>query len=54
MATSGRPLDEREREQIRKLRQQGVSVRETAKRVGVCTRTVQAHSKSGQAVDIGR
>lgn len=44
MATSGRKLDSRTQEQIQRLRSNGVSVRETAKRVMVSTRTVQVYT----------
>lgn len=51
MATSGKPLDQRTSQAIRDLRQRGVSVRETAKRLSVSTRTVQVHQRCGKRND---
>ena len=45
MATSGKPLDNQTRQQIVRLREQGVSVRETAKATMTSTRTVQKHTR---------
>lgn len=49
MATSGRKLDSATVEQIRRLRERGVSVRETAKAVRVSPVTVQKISRIGLA-----
>lgn len=49
MATSGRRIDDRDRERIIRLREQGVSVRETARRELVSPATVQKIWKSGLA-----
>lgn len=45
MATSGKPLDDRDRERIRKLREQGVSVRQVAGIMSVSPTTVQKVTK---------
>ena len=37
----GKPIDEQTRKQIEKLRDRGVSIRETAKAAGVSAMTVQ-------------
>ena len=41
MATSGKSIDDRDRERIRKLREQGVSVRQVASAMLVSPTTVQ-------------
>jgi DNA invertase Pin-like site-specific DNA recombinase len=41
MATSGRPVDNQTRQQIQRLRENGVSVRETARAARVSAPTVQ-------------
>lgn len=41
MATSGREMDERDRERIRKMREQGVPVRKVAAAMLVSPTTVQ-------------
>ena len=45
MATPGKSIDQRTREQIERLRSQGVSVRETARRAMVSPPTVQKVTK---------
>lgn len=41
MATSGREIDERDRQRIQRLRQAGLSIRQVAKAERVCAKTVQ-------------
>jgi len=49
MADQGKKLSDHERQRIEQLRRQGVSVRETARRLGVCPSTVQRADKKSAA-----
>lgn len=49
MATSGRKLDDHTRQQIQRMRDAGVSVRETAKRADVSPATVSKFPKNALA-----